>query len=327
VVAVVKLDPKSLGPLSESRFIYIAIAFFFVFYFITKSWLFGLLIGLSIAWLVILECWQGVKEHGVKNEVKEIAIALIAALVIYYGAGFLLNTPSPINAIVSCSMLPHISRGDMVLLSGSGIQAPTAEVDTLNGIEMATVIRNGTAIASVNGSLYSHCAQTQDAPLCRGFVENPSLYSERKGPLLIGYGQCERITDAKQRLSEPCVEWLEVGGARYYENLSNDVVVYQPERDEYYARVGDIIHRAYIKLANKQDGKTYVLTKGDNNPIFDIQVFDDSTGSHNRPIEASRIKGKIIFKVPILGYFKLFISPSAIATPPGCDYHYSKYGI
>ena len=116
-----------------------------------------------------------------------------------------------------------------------------------------------------------------------------------------------------------------MNGNRYGTNLSNDVVVYQPSKDEYYSRVGDIIHRAYIRLYSKEDGKTYFLTKGDNNPIFDIQVYDEKLGEGNSPVLLSRSKGRLLVSVPYLCYFKLFISPAAIPTPEGCDRHYTKW--
>lgn len=318
------ISRKALGPLAESKYIYIAIVLCFILYFATGSWLFGLLIGLSIVWLVVLECWEGVDSHGIKNELKEIGVALMLALAAYFGAGMLLQTASPINAIVSCSMLPHIQRGDMVVLSGDRIQAPVEQVQSLSGMQNATVYQNGKPLFVVKGSLYSYCAQDPNSSACRRFVSNPSEFTEKKGPLLFGYTKCEISMNGGERQFGPCVEWMEVNGNRYYENLSNDVVVYQPQPDEYYARVGDIIHRAFIRL-DSSDGGKYVLTKGDNNPIFDIQVYDEGAQLGNRPVELSRTKGRILVGVPILGYFKLFISPAAIPTPPGCDRHYAKW--
>ncbi|VVC01293.1 Uncharacterised protein [uncultured archaeon] len=114
-----------------------------------------------------------------------------------------------------------------------------------------------------------------------------------------------------------------MNGRRYETNLSNDVAVYQPEKDEYYSLVGDIIHRAFIKL--QAGSQTYFLTKGDNNPIFDIQVYDEKTGKGNRPVEIARLKGRVLATIPVIGYLKLFISPGAIMTPEGCDRYYAKY--
>jgi signal peptidase I len=258
------------------------------------------------------------------HEAKETAIALLLALVIWFGAGFVLQTSSPLNAIVSCSMLPHIQRGDMVVLSGDRIQSPTLQVQSLAGIGDAQIMQNGQQVAQVKGSLYSHCAQNTVLPLCRQFVSSPETFVERQGPLSFGYESCGMVypkTDERQ--SGPCVSWLEVNGKRYYENLSNDVVVYQPQKEEYYARVGDIIHRAYAKL--QAGNQTYILTKGDNNPVFDIQVYDEKLEMGNAPVDTSRFKGRVLLGIPVIGYLKLFISPAGIMTPEGCDRHYSKY--
>lgn len=310
----------------SQNFIYGLIVVFFIFYLLSGFWLFGLLIGIAIIWAVALEFVLGTKKHGVKNELKETAVALLVALGIWFGSGLLLQTSSPLNAIVSCSMLPHVQRGDMVVLRGDRIEAPTAQVESLAGIEKADIYYEGGLLSSVRGSLYSFCAQNPAAEICSKFVSEPAKFTEKKGPLSFGYGKCERA-DAKSGSVtgyDLCVQWLEVNGKKYYENLSNDVVVYQPNSDEYYARVGDIIHRAYIKLEEK-GGKTYFLTKGDNNPVFDIQVFDEAAMVGNRPVEVGRSKGRILLGIPYLGYFKLFISPSAIATPDGCDRVYAKY--
>ncbi len=316
--------PKNLGPLSNQAAVYGAIVLFFISYLISGFWLFGVLVGLSLLWAVALEFLIGSHEHGIMHEAKETAIALLLALVIWFGAGFVLQTSSPLNAIVSCSMLPHIQRGDMVVLSGDRIQAPTAQVQSLVGVGDAAIMQNGQQIAQVKGSLYSHCAQNPALPLCRQFVNSPENFIEKQGPLSFGYERCEMVfpkTGAMQ--SGPCVSWLEVNGARYQENLSNDVVVYQPQKDEYYARVGDIIHRAYIKL--QAGNQTYFLTKGDNNPVFDIQVYDEGLKMGNAPVDNSRFKGRVLFSIPVIGYLKLFISPAGIMTPEGCDRHYAKY--
>lgn len=317
-----------LGVISNPNFAYFLIALFFISYLITGLWVFGLLAGLSILWAVALEFLLGAKAHGIKNELKETAIALALALLVWFGSGFILQTSSPLNAIVSCSMLPHIYRGDMVILSGDRVQAPQADVSSLADLEDADIYEDGVQVGTVKGSLYAYCTQRQreTTPLCQGFVSYPENYVEKHGPLTFGYEKCG-IVYPKTGATEygPCIAWLEVDGVKYYENLSNDVVVYQPQRDEYYARVGDIIHRAYMRLNASDTGTVYFLTKGDNNPIFDIQVYDENTNSGNRPVELSRSKGRVLFTVPYIGYLKLFISPGAILTPNGCDRYYSKY--
>jgi len=313
-----------LGVFSRQKFIYLLIIVFFLLYLLFGNWLFGLFVGLLILWAVALEFLLGAKEHGVRNELKETAIALLLAVGLWLGAGFVLQTPSPLNAIVSCSMLPHIQRGDMVILSGDRLEAPQEELASLAGIGSAEVYLGNEKVTTVPGSLYSYCAQNPSKELCRDFALSPQDYTEKQGELVFGYAKCQSIYPKTGRAETgPCVEWLEVNGNRYYENLENDVVVYQPQADEYYARVGDIIHRAFIRL--KVGEQAYFLTKGDNNPVFDIQIYDSASGMGNRPVDLERSKGRILFSVPYVGYLKLFISPSAIPTPPGCDRHYSKW--
>jgi len=321
-----KKPENPLDFLSNQHFAYGLIVLFFLLYFITGVWMFGLLIGMCIAWVVVLEFAQGAREHGLKDEIKETFIALVLALLVWFGASFVLQTSSPLNAIVSCSMLPHISRGDMVVLSGDRVQAATEEVAALSDIARASVYEDGALVADVNGSMYSYCAARQQSGICQEFISSPGKFTEKHGELLFAYEKCGIVLDKGRGTAYgPCVSYLQVNGKRYYTNLSNDVVVYQPNKGEYYSRVGDIIHRAYILLHSKEDGKTYFLTKGDNNPIFDVQVYDEALKEGNAPVEVSRSKGRILVSVPYLGYFKLFISPAAIPTPDGCDRHYAKW--
>ena len=56
------------------------------------------------------------------------------------------------------------------------------------------------------------------------------------------------------------------------------------------------------------DGRYYYVTRGDNNPVLDIQVYDYGTGLTNHPAPDGNARGKVVMRVPLLGYFKLFIS-------------------
>jgi len=325
--AIAKKDSllPDISILKNPTFIYLLIVALFILYLVSGIWLFGLLIGICIFWVVALEFFSGTKQHGWKNELKETAIALGLALLLWFGAGFVLQTPSPLNAIVSCSMLPHVQRGDMVVLRGDRIEAPTEKVESIAVIGSAEVYENGKLAVIAKGSTYSYCAMRQTSELCKRFVSSPQSFVEKNGPLAIGYGKCGIFyPKSGQTQYGPCVEWLEVNGRKHYENLSNDVVVYQPNKEEYYSRVGDIIHRAFIKLQTP-DGREYFLTKGDNNPIFDIQVYDEVKGMGNKPVEVERSKGRILLALPYVGYLKLFISPQAIPTPEGCDRYFSEY--
>ncbi|MCX8194941.1 MAG: hypothetical protein N3G22_02435 [Candidatus Micrarchaeota archaeon] len=321
-----KKEKSWLEAAASQNVAYLAIALFFILYLFSGFWLFGLLAGASILLAVFLEFWEGAKKHGLKKELKETALALLLALAVWFGASFLLQTPSPLNAIVSCSMLPNLNRGDLIVLSGDRLLAPTEEISSIEGIGMAEVFLDANRVAVVKGSIYAYCSNRMEESLCKNFVNEPERFRERHGEIVVGYGRCDVVYPAVgKKVSGPCVSWLEANGKRHYENLSNDIVVYQPAKDEYYSRVGDIIHRVFIKLKARESNQTYFLTKGDNNPIFDFQVYDEGAGMGNRPVEVERSKGRVLWRIPVIGYLKLFISPQAIFTPEGCERHYAKY--
>ena len=71
----------------------------------------------------------------------------------------------------------------------------------------------------------------------------------------------------------------------------------------------DIIHRL---VAAVRDGNNYyLLTKGDNNPYFDLQVA-------NYPVNQSSVIGYVIGSVPVLGYVKILLS-GQISSVAGCN--------
>lgn len=117
-----------------------------------------------------------------------------------------------------------------------------------------------------------------------------------------------------------------VKGEMFNENFSNDVVVYEPLENSVF--VGSTIHRVLLKVS--VDGKLYYLTKGDNNEVMDVQApsrgVDTRDGRctffvesrENRPVPQENVKGKVILKVPYLGYLKLFLW-GYLGTPSGCD--------
>ena len=94
----------------------------------------------------------------------------------------------------------------------------------------------------------------------------------------------------------------------FYFNKKNDVIVYSAYKGDLFSLVGDIIHRVFLKVRVNALNKTVFLTKGDNNNIFDIQMYDEKLKMGNRPVDNSRVKGVYWFAVPYLGYFKLALS-------------------
>jgi signal peptidase I len=272
------------------------------------------LILVEILVMVALEVRQGAKEAGWKHELMDTVLALIVAVAIWLSASFILNTGSPISAVVSCSMLPNLYRGDFVVLQGA---QPDSYQISMTQQEFAELSRGAPTISwnntqtQVNGSVYAYCQSSyavSESPLCRAFISDPSSVSEVSGPFTYQYSTCSiQYTNGSATVYGPCLQSVLFHGQEYPMNLSHSIIVYKSDPGNYYNLVGDIVHRVLFTI--NVDGQTYYITKGDNNPITDNQVFDYN-GSHtgNSPIPARNVRGKVIARIPYLGYYKLVIS-------------------
>ncbi|MFA5108646.1 MAG: hypothetical protein WC492_03895 [Candidatus Micrarchaeia archaeon] len=305
-----------LGPVS---IYYITLLIFFFLFIFTKSGLVGLLAGINIVFIVMWEFYSGSKEGNIKNELKDTAIAIFLGLVVWFGSGFLLNTPTPINAIVSCSMLPVYERGDMVILQGGEVKTQYLQyAGSLNDINLSTVAYYQNQSVKVNGSIYSYCSTipSGSSKICDAFRTEPYNFYETHGPLKIEYGACVKYysKDGKEQI-QPCVKKTYFQEKEISFDKNAELIVYQPKKGDVYALVGDIVHRVRFAI-NASDGIIY-FTKGDNNPIYDFQYYFQSYKMGNSPVQKNQIKGRIIVRIPFLGNFKLFITPDILFLDEG----------
>lgn len=274
--------------------------------------LLGLAIAIEIFVFVAMEIKQGATKHGWKHEVLDTVIALIVAVAVWFGASFILNTSTPISAVVSCSMLPNLERGDFVIVQGTELQAyeismTQEELDSLDG--RAAIFSGGEQVLSDPGSMFSYCSlerlSGRNPQVCQDFVDSPESFTEKKGAFTYNYGKCPITFSNGTESYQPCVTSVEFKGKEYITNLSNDIIVYMPRGDDAYD-VGDIVHRLMFKI--DVGGETYYLTRGDNNPTLDIQAYVYGANRPNHPVAQDNVRGKVIARIPFLGYFKLFVS-------------------
>ncbi|MBN1170197.1 hypothetical protein JXA56_04170 [Candidatus Micrarchaeota archaeon] len=270
--------------------------------------LFGALVAVEIFVFVGLEVKQGAQKHGWKHEIVDTFIALLVAVGVWFALSFILNSPTPISGVVSCSMLHNLERGDFIIVQGAesegyDITMTKAELDSITG--RAIISYNGNE-ASIDGSLFSFCVANRNTAICDAFVKTPEQFTETKGPLTYKYQRCELSFSNGSSAYQPCLVSVIYKGTEYKTNLSHDIIVYQPQPGDLYSSVGDIVHRIFFKI--NAEGETYYLTRGDNNPLLDVQVYDYGAAAGNRPVPENRVRGKVIGRIPLLGYFKLFIS-------------------
>lgn len=312
-----------IGPVKAYYLLLFALFVVFVF---TKNILVGLLAGATMVLVVVWEFYCGFSTGGLASELKETLYAILIALMVWYGSGWLLATPTPINAIVSCSMLPAYERGDLVILQGGPVKTEyEAYAGPASDVNSSAIVRWGDETLPLKGSLLSHCAQAEagDA-LCMRFLSEPRLFFERHGPVEMQYGPCPRRNSQSGEVRTGiCVQNTMVNGKRMTFDSGSQLLVYSPMPDDLYASVGDIVHRTRFAL-NTSSGLLY-FTKGDNNPGYDFQAYDENSRRGNRPVRPEQLKGHVIFRLPYLGNFKLFITPSVLTDPHAraqCDSYF-----
>lgn len=276
------------------------------------SIIFAILVVAELIYAVVLEMKGGIKKNGIKEEVKDTLIALVVAVGFWYLLGIVLNTSTPISAVVSCSMLPNLERGDFVIVQGSEINAPQIQMTRSEFEEFnkdPIVFYNQNQSAQVKGSAFTNCIIEPNSQACSAIKEDPSKVVEKRGEMEIRYSACPLKTP-QGNVAIPCQDKFTYKGKTYLSDFSSDIVVYVPSKNDAFSKVGDIVHRALLKI--KVENQTYILTKGDNNPVMDIGFFDSTNNMGNSPVPKENLRGKVLFKIPYLGYLKLFLSGQLI---------------
>ena len=212
----------------------------------------------------------------------DIIVYLILAVAIYALLGVALHTSIPISTVTSGSMEPTLYRGDVVIVQGVNIKdLNVPEVDLR---------------FDVKDRMLSSFAQIK--------YDNP--------------GYCDVLLHPDNTLSVKCPETKEII-FRTSENQSKtipvtkngEIIVYH---SDYLHK--DIIHRAIVKIHTPKGW--YVLTKGDNintNTMLDEDCVQRISGYTLDkpwcitlyPVPQSKVKGKVLFKIPYIGYLKLIL--------------------
>ena len=190
-----------------------------------------------------------------------ILFAFVCAYVIYLLLGAILGVNMPLAVVVSHSMEPNLSRGDIVIIKNS---------NNLNA-EYIEINEN---------------------------IQNKDLKEFSK----INYVENE------YRLTE--VDSIEINNQKIYikDILNNNIVVYRSN-----VQNKDIVHRLVVFI-KANDGE-YVLTKGDNsktNRLIDqdcdiVNGIPKNNCLNIYPTPISSVKGKVIARIPYLGYLKLMV--------------------
>jgi signal peptidase I len=277
-----------------------------------RSSVFGIAFLVFLLGAIAADLFLGNAPLGSKKEKRElrklaleIGVTVSVAVAAWAALCVALQTSSPLNVVTSCSMLPVLERGDFVILQGGGVKAPETGVSL--PLSQAFT-RNVVMDAREQGKRYYLAYST----FLNGFgasgmqAESFANYS---------FSNCVRVplggasgaagTSAGAGDLEACTSGVEVNGVFFSAANDNDVVVYEAQPAQY----GLIIHRVLAKI-KAPDGVFY-LTKGDNNLFADQQLGISV-------VPESAVKGRVIGRIPLLGYFKLLLFMQ-FDFPEGCD--------
>lgn len=306
-------------------------AILFVAYFalqtvIGAAVILGALIFFLIVVILAIEVMNGFKEVGAKRNILEIVVAIGLVLIIWLMLRFLLNTAYPLDVVPSCSMLPALQRGDMIIVQGANqnnLKAPIVNV-TKNEWQSAFGSINTESLECVAYNEVGSNAKVSQFVLpgysvgllktAGGISEIVPPYSQNSSLVKYTCGVVNVSFRNGTTIKEASTTAITIGNVTIAGDRNNSIVVYQTVPQDSFYKVGDsyIVHRLYAIV--NVSGTYYTLTKGDNNPGLDIQY-------RNAPANLSNgeVGGKVLASIPYIGYVKLILSNNFVE-PTGCNY-------
>lgn len=313
--------------------LYAWLAIFIAAYALSQNALVGAFSLLLIVVILVIEVKESVSTEGVGRSVVDIATAIGAAVLVWLLLVFVLHTTAPVDAVSSCSMLPSLHRGDMVVLMGISnfskfvaaraipvVNVPTVAFQSMQGNISSEFLafyayspENRSEISAITSSsspevgLYNtRCLSTYSYS---GSIASYSKCAvDSQAGNLIGYSySLGRVVLGNRTYNIVFTSKLRIGNVSVVENYSNPVIVYATTPKDVFS--GSIIHRVFAIL--NVSGSYYFLTKGDNNQALDVEFG-------NYPVSEKDALGYVIAVVPFVGYVKLLLS-GELAVPQGCN--------
>jgi signal peptidase I len=249
-----------------------------------------------------------------------------------------MQTTAPVDVVTSCSMLPQLQRGDVVLLHGIPNMPEFLMEGNVPIVNVSAAAYNS-MLKNMQNEFLAYYPYVNNNPadiLPDGVIPHNAAYAvglyNTKCILEYSYdnqpydyGRC-MVQNATQQSNLIRYSYttgnavingqtygivyttaIQIANVSINESYSNPIVIYRTNSEDTFT--GDIIHR--VVAAINASGTYYLLTKGDNNQGLDMQFA-------NYPPSQSDIVGYKVARVPYLGYLKLIIS-GQITEPAGCN--------
>ncbi|MGC9157252.1 MAG: hypothetical protein ACP5GD_03660 [Candidatus Micrarchaeia archaeon] len=308
---------------NDEKALYVLLLLLIIAYAFTKNYIFSIAFVVVFAALLIVETKRDIKVLGLRATAVEVLETLGVIFAVWIVAILLLGTSSPLDVVPSCSMLPTLRIGDVVVLKHISNMtsflisnhipivnvSPQAYYSMLANISneflafyayfgnnksnISYIVEPGEkyGIGLYNTKCLSiYAYENEHYNFARCFVENASQqrnlikYSYTIGNVLINNTRYQIVYTNSVKIANTTVT----------DNYTEPIIVYSTIPQDTFS--GNIVHRlvAAIKVGNQY----YLLTKGDNNQAFDIQFG-------NYPPNGNEVLGYIIAKIPWIGYITL----------------------
>ena len=312
--------------------LYILLLISIIVYIFTGSSIAGAAAFILIIGVIVYEFSDSFRTIGFTKTIAEVCLAiLLAVALIWFIPSLILHTSSPIDVVASCSMLPTLHRGDIVILHDIPNMSTFLEA---NHIPVINVSRNAfqnmennmqseflepISYSKNNAShIYSSYNSMDNQSI--GFYDiacMARLPSTRYSECLVrnqssnliqySYSLAREVNNKGANTTIPYVSSITIDGTTIVENYSNPIIVYKTTKYDYFT--GDIVHRLVAAL--DVNGSYYTLTKGDNNPVLDIEAL-------NYPSNTSNVVGYVVSDIRYIGYLSLIIR-GQISPVAGCN--------
>ena len=271
--------------------------------------------------IIVLDFVESGKNVGYKKSVIETFAVIAAVLIFWIALIIILGTTTPLDVVPSCSMLPTLQRGDLIVLHKTElnkIKAPIINVSQSDYFAMLNNIANESLVClayNLTSGYFGESYKNGDLiglfRIANGYPQLISNYQQSSN--LVRYSCTKRgIVNQNGNVSYIAyTSGININGIEINGDRNNSIIVYQTVPNDTFYKLGDtyIVHRVYAII--NASGDYYVLTKGDNNPELDMQ-------DNNIPASINNTYGTVIASIPYIGYLKLLTSAD-ISEPQGCN--------
>lgn len=328
---------KSSGNKLSEYLPYVVLIALVALYIATSNVVVGVAAFVAIIAVIALELRSSIKSEGLGKTGYEIGIAVGVVVLAFVLSSFILQVSfPPVSVVASCSMLPTLHRGDAVVLHGiPNMSAFLSKnhIPVVNVSEQAMESMLGNmnseflefyahapsnasqiyqSVSSDNLSEYqvslynSHCLSVYS------FMDQPYNYyrcvvDSQQGNLIRYNYSLAPITIANKSGYVVDTSQITIGNVTVSQDYHNPIIVYRTVANDSFS--GEIVHRVFAAISS--GSSYYLLTKGDNNPVLDIQA-------QNYPIAADDVRGYVLSDIPYIGYVRLILF-GQVSSVAGCN--------